>query len=277
MDRMDMDASVTKDTDCQRIGSLALTIGSSLRVSDSIPNGQPTSSAITGYRSLTAQDREKKTGRQLSAIAAASLPAVVAAMGNADAEATDKALVASLPPSLRCALRERTETLIDPNYGYDYAIVGYALGKHMPGDDLAVGREMVAASLAPAAASVIKAELARLRASTKSRAEDDIDVAMGFQVRAEECAKYPADVVRDALRRLGRSETFYPSLSALLEALQRSARRRVSLRDALARAPESEDWPDWLAKIWGPMPDGPRKRTAALNRGDAPDEREAAE
>lgn len=220
------------------IGSLPLTIGSSRRALASIPNGSLANSATTGARSPTDQGRERSTGRQLSATAAASLRPVVEAMEGGDPYRIDKVLLASLPRSVASALRQLKRTWSDPEYGYDFEITGYELTGPVPAGDLAIACEMVAHCLSRVPEATLKAELARLRVSTKSRAEVDDDLAMGFQVYAEECAKYPADVVRDALRSLGRMEKFYPALSEVRDQLQRRGRARKALLAALKAAPQ---------------------------------------
>jgi hypothetical protein len=124
---------------------------------------------------------------------------------------------------------------IDPVYGFDTEFLGYRLEGAVPSGDLMQARQMVGQHLRPAEVGLIKRELARLRVSTKSRAETDDDLAMGFQVLAEECAEYPPDVVVWALRGWARMETFYPSLAEIRDRLQRGVARRRSLMAAVDR------------------------------------------
>jgi hypothetical protein len=122
---------------------------------------------------------------------------------------------------------------IDPEYGYDCETIGYELSLHLATQaEIETARMLVERCMEPAADQVIKGELARLRASTKSREIDD-DLVLVFQVMAEECASYPADVVVWALRGWARAETFYPSLAEIRDRLQRGARRRQSLLSGL--------------------------------------------
>ena len=119
-------------------------------------------------------------------------------------------------------------------YGYDFEVIGYQrVDAEVPAEDLVKAKGIVGECLKGARGDLIKAELARLRVSTKSRAELDDDLAMGFQVLAEECANYPPDVVVWALRGWARSETFYPSLAEIRDRLQRGVRRRRSLLAAI--------------------------------------------
>lgn len=215
---------------CRPIGSLVPKIVSSLKTAGLSQMPSRMNSATTG---LPCRERPvaNSTGRQLSEIAAATLPSIASAMDMADPERLDRAIAASLPPSIKSILAPIFQDRIDPVYGFDTEIVGYARrpAQGCPERELQAARQLVGRYLAPAAESRIKMELARLRVSTKARAESDGDLAMMFQVFAEECAEYPADVVVWALRGWARTEIFYPSLAELRERLQRGARRRRSL------------------------------------------------
>ena len=144
--------------------------------------------------------------------------------------------MASLPQSVARGLAARYKDWVDPVYGWDREIVGYDLNDVPPRDDLATASAMVKRCLMPATEREIKAELTRLKASTKSRAEDEDEMALGFQVYLEECSLYPDDILRGALRGLGRRVKFYPSLSEVLEELQRTARRRLGLHSCVSAA-----------------------------------------
>lgn len=124
---------------------------------------------------------------------------------------------------------------IDPVYGFDTEFLGYRLDGAVPAGDLALARQMIGQHLCSSEEGLIKRELARLRVSTKARAETDDDLAMGFQVLAEECAEYPPDVVVWALRGWARMETFYPSLAEIRDRLQRGVARRRSMMNAVDR------------------------------------------
>jgi hypothetical protein len=166
-------------------------------------------------------------------------------MAMQDPEAVDQALVALLPPSLASTCRTIERTWNDPVYGFDFEVTGYSFGSGIldaSDDDLRTARNMVALYMEPPSEAVIKQELARLRASTKSRESDNDDVAMGFQVLAEECSEYPADVVVWALRGWAKRERFYPSLAEVRDLLQRGARRRESLAKSLGIGSRCPVW-----------------------------------
>lgn len=229
-----MDDHQNEERGSRSIGSLASKIASSPEALASSLETLPPSSATSGVRSLAPRP-SSSTGRQLSATGAESLPSVAEAIALADPQALDLAIVRSLPPSIGSALRAIHRDIIDPVYGWDTEFVGYELPRAgvVPAE-LMQARQMVGLHLKPAAGGLIKQELARLRVSTKSRSESADDLVMGFQVMAEECSEYPADVVVWALRGWARSEVFYPSLSEIRDRLQRGARRRKALMAVLA-------------------------------------------
>lgn len=118
----------------------------------------------------------------------------------------------------------------------NYDVVGYEIA--VPLDDAA--QEAVAAllvpHLAPAPASLIDRELARLRASCIAARIEDDDLAMRFDVLMDECEGWPADVVRSALRGWAAREKYFPTLAEVRDALQRHGRARRSLGANLERA-----------------------------------------
>lgn len=125
---------------------------------------------------------------------------------------------------------------MDPVYGYDCEFAGYALVDSIPALDRQRALGAVSEALAPAAAAFVRQELARLRASTKARPEEADDLAMRFQVLADECGNYPSDVVRHALRGWANREVFFPALADIREELQRASRRRRALLECIAAA-----------------------------------------
>jgi len=220
-------------------GSLRLPTGTSPYNSDSNRKPWRQSSETTGLRSLAQRDASA-TGRQLSETVADRSLSIAQAVAKGDPEAVDRAILASLPPSIVSTLQPTHRDYIDPVYGFDTEFLGYALRGEVPAGDLMQARQIVGQHLRPGDEALIKREIARLRVSTKSRAESDDDMAMGFQVIAEECAEYPPDVVQWGLRSWARSEVFYPSLAEIRERLQRGARRRKALLAALTQPRAAE-------------------------------------
>lgn len=72
-------------------------------------------------------------------------------------------------------------------------------------------------------------------------------------------------IVALACREWRRTQTRRPTpadVRALCIAEERERAERTAL--AFSRA---ERWPQWLAELWGPEPDGPRRRTEAIATG----------
>lgn len=232
----------------KRAGNLQLPTGTSPYSSDLNRRPWRESSETTGSRSLALRV-SSSIGRQLSGIAVGKSLSIAEAAAKGDPAEVDRAILASLPHSIASTLQPMYRDFIDPKYGFDSEFLGYALRGDVPAGDLMLARQMVGQHLRPGDEAHIKREIARLRVSTKSRAESDDDMAMGFQVIAEECAEYPPDVVQWALRGWARSEVFYPSLAEIRERLQRGARRRKAMLAALsANAAEPRRYPDQPAQ-----------------------------
>jgi hypothetical protein len=127
-----------------------------------------------------------------------------------------------------------TRTWDDPVLGFDFEITGYSWREPLPpDDDLDAAQELVAAAMVPAPAKTVMAELLRLAAVTKSRAESEDDQTFRFAALRDELAEFPQDVVRTALRKIGRRETFFPSLAELREQCHREFRHRRLLASTL--------------------------------------------
>ena len=171
------------------IGNLVEEIIASVKISDSIPAMSSPNSATTGSRNLPTPPSSIGTPR--SGTGAVAKPKTLQALlSESDPEETDRALLASLTPSIVSRLREVRREDIDPEYGFTSDFEGYRHAGPIilsPEERDRVGAT-VALATAPAAASVVKAELARLRVSTKSRNERDADLALGMQAYADSLA-----------------------------------------------------------------------------------------
>lgn len=230
---MPNDRDGSQQVQSRPIGSLAKQIVNSHSGSASTSRPSSLSSSTTGL----AREFAKQIGTRLSATDAGRLPTVVLALREADLADLDRAIVASLPPSIASTLMPRYRDRIDPKYGFDTEFLGFAVGELVPQADKETAKQSLVMFMRPADEQTIKREIARLRVSTKSRAETDDDMAMGFQVLAEECAKYPPDVVILALRSWAGMETFYPSLAEMRDRLQRGVRKRKAVWEALNNQP----------------------------------------
>jgi len=86
----------------------------------------------------------------------------------------------------------------------------------------------------------ILALLTRLRAETKSRAEDGDDLQVMIAIYIENIAPYPADVVRHVLRTQSRHEKFWPAWQDLHTRLELYASYRKRLLFALENPPSKD-------------------------------------
>jgi hypothetical protein len=155
----------------------------------------------------------------------------------ADAELTDRLLLASLPPSVARSLTPTMRTWDDPVHGFDYQITGYSLAEPLPSPaDIDTARQLVEAAMQPAPAKSVAAELARLAAVTKSRADPEDDQTLRFAAFREELAEFPRDVITTALRKIARRETFFPSLAEIRDQCQREFSHRKHLAAVLRRS-----------------------------------------
>lgn len=124
----------------------------------------------------------------------------------------------------------------DPVHGFDYQITGYWLTEPLPSPaELDQARALVAAAMQPAPARSVAAELARLAAVTKSRAETEDDQTLRFAAFRDELAEFPQDVISSALRKIARRETFFPSLAEIRDQCQREFSNRKHLAAVLQR------------------------------------------
>lgn len=180
---------------------------------------------ITGSESR-ALEASRPTGGQLGAITAGG--ALSRALDGADAWATDKALVAALPPQIAQSLVSKVD--------HDFDLIGYTL---KPGCDPAEARTALAivdAACVPAQSKSIVQELAKLNAMTKAREHDETDMEVWYLAMADGLAEFPLDVIKEACRVYARCEKWRPSLSELREYCWPRFRVRESLRAELRRS-----------------------------------------
>lgn len=133
---------------------------------------------------------------------------------------------------MRSALREEVIDRTTEAFGFDVEFRGYRQ-IDAPVADIDRALALVDDSLASASPQLIKAELARLRVTTKARAEGADDLRMTMAAYAEYLTEYPADVVVDALRWWARVEKWWPAWAELKELLDRRVLKRKALRKAL--------------------------------------------
>jgi hypothetical protein len=214
----------------QPIGSLIQPIVRSPQNLRSTLDRSLTNSATTGTPSPAAK-LPASIGTRHSAMPVASTPRdITAAMASNDPERTDSLLLASLPQSVAHSLMPTMTTWSDPEYGFSYEVTGYSLADPSPPPaDLEAARLIAAPAMAPAPRKAIAAELARLAALTKSRADAQDDQTLRFAAFGEELAEFPQDVIGAALRKIARRQTFFPSLAEVRDQCQREFRHRKLL------------------------------------------------
>lgn len=142
-----------------------------------------------------------------------------------------------MPRSVVSACQAKWSDAIGP-HGWDGDLDRYELSPIPNGGDLAKAELVMRAAMAPPQGRVIKAELARLRATTISRAAEQSDLALSFAAYAESFAEYPADIVINTCRYWSRNEKWWPALAELRERMDRKFRRRRLLAQAIAEAAE---------------------------------------
>jgi len=222
------------DRASRSIGSLTSATLSSLSVKGGTTDGLPVrgrDAAITIGARATSLPISTRHGELGSAIPT-SLSAAIASSNPAS---VDRALAALLPRSVASACQAKwTDTVGE--FGWDGEIQRYELVTMPPSNDLAAASSMILAATHPAPASVVKAELARLRATTISRNADAGDLALTFAAYADALSEYPADVVIDTCRYWSRNEKWWPALSELRTRMDHKFRRRKLLAAAIADA-----------------------------------------
>lgn len=136
----------------------------------------------------------------------------------------------------------------DTGYGWDGYVCRYELAREPLADDLAQAIEVAEVMLEEADERFVIAELTRLRVLTVSRGQSTADLELLIAAYADELKKFPPDAIREVLRGYPRSHRFWPSISELLEPLERAVAPRRALLDGLRRGyRQPETSPDWVA------------------------------
>lgn len=208
----------------RQIGNLTNKIVNSLGVTDMTPTSSDQSSATTGS-GLAEKPAVNSIGRRrggINAVTTRNTPPSV--------YKTDQALEVSLPEPLRTWLRSMA------NYDADHHVISYApiepktdAGLEM----MAEARNMISEFLLPAPKAVILKALAKLRLSCISRAQHDDDSKLQRAVYVDDLQEFPADVVKEACTRLGRTEDWFPPLHKVRDECQHLVRWRRATAKAL--------------------------------------------
>jgi hypothetical protein len=198
-----------------------------------LPESQSTSGITTSQRGMS-----HKTGLQAGGH---GLPIITAFLetGVEPSEA-DRALVASLPPSVKISLQSKVRTW-DTSGEFLGEVVGYELKGYVSEPERMHALDMVAHSLSPMSMSEAQKLLGKLRILTKVRAESVDDIRATFAIYAQELAEFPADVVRKVLTTQHKISKWWPAWAELEDRLRFYARTRHNLHNALKQRSKAND------------------------------------
>ena len=144
-----------------------------------------------------------------------------------------RGLPASLPPSLKSSAKPKMREWSDPELGFMAEIERFELTAPVSSDDRRRGIRVLEKSLAGAPKAVIGAELTRLHALTKARAEEQGDIKMKVAAFTAELSVYPPTAVTAVCREWSRRSKFWPSWAELYAELEDAVRPRRLLLAAL--------------------------------------------
>lgn len=141
----------------------------------------------------------------------------------------------SLPSSVTASLREEwIDRYTDGCWDGDFS--GYHFEPLPHPKDLDLARMILSRELTPADPNLVDRELGRLRIVTKSRPQDTMELGLVIGAYAEEVGQYPAAAVEGALRKLGRSQVFWPSLKEVIDELDYWVRKPRAILRAIEKA-----------------------------------------
>lgn len=219
----------------RKTGDHQPTTSPSPRGSALTPSQSSTSSETTGSASPE-RGVENSIGAEPTGTAVAIRQhALAECLTGNNPEATDKALLMCLPPSVERSIGSKERTVIDSVYGFDTVFESYYFAEPPSREDAAAALVIAERACVPAPQRAIVAELARLRLLVTVRAEQEKSLEALAIAFAEEMAEYPPDIVRGVIREWGRREKWWPSWAELKERLDRAFKKRRALRDSLRK------------------------------------------
>lgn len=148
----------------------------------------------------------------------------------------DRLLDHGLPPLAARSLKAVEVEFTDPKYGFDFAVDRYDLTEPIDHETMLETLAIAESVNEGCPADIAAAELARMRALTKSRAEAAEDTEFMVAAFLDELCQYPADIVRDICRTWTRIEKFFPAWTDLREMADRRVRKRRKLLEAVRAA-----------------------------------------
>jgi len=158
-------------------------------------------------------------------------------------EAVDGALVETLLPLLKHSMNLRRSLRTTSSGGYELsggADAGEWTCDIAPGVNVETLR--AAYRIAKAAVDVQSSDelvmnaLMALRSRTASRKQDSEDVSARAKMYVTELTRFPPDVVVEAGKQLGRTQTFFPALAEIVTACEALVAKRRAILAAIERA-----------------------------------------
>lgn len=247
--------SDSSDGRFQRIGSLTTPAASLPQPAASMPDG---STQMSSGSAITIVPREASLpisppvgahGSGMPTVTAS--PQALALVASAGIEALRRNPAQLLSASLQAQLAQPQWVDGDDGHGWDGYVIGYTFQGLPTPADLAAGRDLAAAMVAPGDAAEIGAALTRLRYLTVARQAGEIDLEITALAYTAELSRYPTDVVIEAIEERYRRDRYWPALEELLTIVRRLMVPREALATALERGFDAPPSPGWIA----PTPD----------------------
>lgn len=173
----------------------------------------------------------------------ATAPAsILAAIETEDPKAIDKAVVESLPPSLRFNARSLDRTVTNEAGEFEGVVIDrYEFRPGRPIEDVRAALAAVEVACHPATPRRLSAALGELALVTKARADQGDDTAARIGILTRDLQEFPADVALAAIARRRKGYTFFPSEAELLTTCRIIGGKRMALRAGLRKALEASN------------------------------------
>ena len=226
--------------DFRPIGSLTKAVlpsATNLGLITSPSTTSPPSSETTGPQS-PAGTRSRPTGTRPGETGSGDTLAITVQhlgplMAGHDPNATDKAVEALLPPSVRSCLRTEAPARFGPQ-GFYAGPTRYRISGVVSDADRSAAIITLQAAQKPAKGNEILRLLTRLKVMTASRAQDADELKLQIACYKEELLRYPGDIVRHVLRTQPLHSKFWPTWSELAARLEGYADKRAKMLSVLA-------------------------------------------
>lgn len=132
------------------------------------------------------------------------------------------------------SLIEEVRSRVDPDFGFDFEIVGYKFAG-APKVDVERAIEMLELADQPCPTELATKAMAELSLRTKSRSQGQLDLTLTIRSFVDELAAYPSDVVIDACKSWSAMSKWFPSWCELKDLLDYRVKKRRAYLDALIK------------------------------------------